>query len=135
MDLSAPWNVEARKAAEEDTKKWDPDTTILHEEAREKSIKELRKIWVCWLEERAADVAEDMFEGVKRVSKDFREVAGDLKDAPDDVVDRSKDMEIKLNKELGEKIVEKSTAIDRLDRVIWGILHIHPGWYNQQTTH
>ncbi|CUS08780.1 unnamed protein product [Tuber aestivum] len=34
MDLSAPRSAEARKAAEEDTQKWDPDTAILPERAR-----------------------------------------------------------------------------------------------------
>ncbi|RPA97435.1 hypothetical protein L873DRAFT_1844794 [Choiromyces venosus 120613-1] len=149
MDLSAPWSAAAREAAEKDTKKWAPNTAMLREEAKERSLKELRKIWgVPEVEEEIADNAQDEIEDVveagkkdvKKGTKDVEDVVGEvadvLKDVADDIEDANEDIEIKLNEELDdEKIVEKSSAIDRLHRIIKGIFHIHPGWYSQQVTH
>jgi len=149
MDLSAPWSAKVRKAAEKETKKWAPSTAMLREEAREKSIKQLRKIWGLPeigegigdnAEEKIEDLVEDGRNGTKVGTEDVEdvveEVDGVLKDGKGDIENGGKDIEIKLNEELDEdKIVEKSSAIDRLHRLIKGIFHIHPGWYNQQVTH
>jgi len=149
IDLSAPWSAEVRKAAEEETKKWAPNTAKLREEARERSIKRLRKIWgLPQTEEGIGDNAEEKIEGVvedgrkgaKAGTKDVEDVAeevdGVLKPATADNDNGDGDLGIKLDEELDEeKIVEKSSAIDRLHRLINGIFHIHPGWYNQRVTH
>jgi len=147
IDLSAPWSAEVRKAAEEETKKGAPNTAMLREEAKERSNKGLRKIWGLLeiekgiggnAKEKIEDAVEDVREGTKGGTEDLEdiveEVGNVLKNPKDDI--RDGDIEIKLNGELDEeKIAEKSSAIDRLHRLIKGIFHIHPGWYNQQVTH
>lgn len=149
IDLSAPWSAEVRKAAEEETKKWAPNTAMLREEAKEKSNKDLRKIWGLPeiekgiggnADEKIEDAVEDVRKGTKVATEgaeDTVEEVGDvLKNPKDDIWDEDGDIEIKLNEELDEeKIVGKSSAIDRLHRFIKGVFHIHPGWYNQQVTH
>ena len=149
IDLYAPWSAEVRKATEEETKKWAPNTAILREEATERSIKGLQKIWGLPKIEKAIgdnakenieDAVEDGRKGTKVEAEsveDMVEEVGDvLKNPKDDIGDGDRDIEIKSNEELDEeKIAGKSSAIDRLHRLIKGILHIHPGWYNQQVTH
>ncbi|PWW80863.1 hypothetical protein C7212DRAFT_361352 [Tuber magnatum] len=104
MDLSAPWSAEARKAAGKDTKKWAPKAAILREEVRQRSMKELWRIWgLPEVEEKVADIARDVFEGVKEGVEVVKEVTGDPKDAADDIGNQNKDIEIKLNEELDEE--------------------------------
>ena len=127
-----------RKATEEETKKWAPNTAMLREEARERSIKGLRKIWGLPKIEKAIgdnakekieDAVEDGRKGTKVGAEgveDMVEELGDvLKNPKNDMGDGDRNIEIKLNEELDEeKVAGKSSAIDRLHRLIKGIFHI-----------
>ncbi|KAG0633649.1 hypothetical protein HOY80DRAFT_596707 [Tuber brumale] len=138
VDLSAPWSADARKAAGEYTKNQAPNTSVLHEEARERSIMELWKIWGFpearkEVAHKVGNTTEGVVEGGEKGGAG-RE-ADLLKYPTDDTGDGNEDIEIRLNEEPDEKIVEKSSVISRLHRLIKGIFHIHPGWYSQRVTH